>query len=206
VAASLGVGVFLAAWGVSLLWRYTPPEITVRVANPEVHIAQEAPLVVKQDTPFVLAASEPLKIEQGHLTVKVEQPASLPMNDRLGLSSQTAAGDVIKREVTIFSQVQHDTGRVVTGWNYKDGRGGTPVSQFCYYTSIRTSQASGSTWLPTTFAGPRSASILFLTWKERSRNVSGGRNDASYSQMPKPGQLRAQRGALLVLNRTAPTR
>lgn len=142
VAAGLGVGVFLAAWGVSLLWRYTPPEIAVSIANPEVHIAQDAPLVVKQDKPFVLAAPNPLKIEQGQLTVKVDQPPSLPMSDRLGSNSQTAAGDVIKREVTFFSHVQHGQGSVVTGWNYKDGSGGTPVSQFCYYTARNLDQSS----------------------------------------------------------------
>jgi hypothetical protein len=140
VAAGLGVGVLLAAWGVSLVWRYTPPEIAVRVANPEVHLAQSAPLTVKQDTPFVVAPPDPLKIEQGQLTVKVEQPPNLPMGDRL--NSQTAAGDVIKQEVTFFSHVQHGQGSVITGWNYKDGRGGTPVSQFCYYTSRTPDQSS----------------------------------------------------------------
>jgi hypothetical protein len=142
VAAGLGVGIFLAAWGVSLLWRYTPPEIAVRVANPEVHIAQDAPLVVKQDTPFALTAPNPLKIEQGQLTVKVEQPPNLPMSDRLGSNSQTVAGDVIKRAVTFFSHVQYGQGSVVTGWNYKDGRGGTPVSQFCYYTARNPDESS----------------------------------------------------------------
>ena len=62
------------------------------------------------------------------------------MNDRLGLNR--TRGDVIKREVTIFSHVQHGTGRVVTGWNYRDGRGGTPVTQFCYYTSRNPDQSS----------------------------------------------------------------
>jgi hypothetical protein len=45
VAARLGVGVFLAAWGVSMLWRYTPPEIAVRVENPEISIAQARPSI-----------------------------------------------------------------------------------------------------------------------------------------------------------------
>jgi hypothetical protein len=142
VATGLGVGVLLAAWGVSMLWRYTPPEIAVRVANPEVHIDQSAPFIVKQDTPFVVAMPEPLKIEQGKLTVKVEQPPNLPTSDRLATNSQTPTGDVIKREVTFFSHVQHGQGSVVTGWNYKDGRGGMPVSQFCYYTSRNPDQSS----------------------------------------------------------------
>jgi hypothetical protein len=64
------------------------------------------------------------------------------MSDRLGSNSQTAAGDVIKREVTFFSHVQHGQGSVVTGWNYKDGRGGTPLSQFCYYTARNPDRSS----------------------------------------------------------------
>jgi hypothetical protein len=142
VAAGLGVGVLLAAWGVSMLWRYTPPEIAVRIKNPEVNIAQSPPLIVKQDTPFVVAAPDPLKIEQGQLTVKVEQSQNLPMGDRLGPNSQAASTEVIKHEVTLFSYVQHGQGTVVTGWSYKDGRGGEPVSQFCYYTSRNPDQSS----------------------------------------------------------------
>jgi hypothetical protein len=141
VAAGLGVGIFLAAWGVSLLWHFTPPEIAVRVSNPEVHIAQSGPLVVKQETPFVVAPPDPLKIEQGQLTVKVDHSPDPPISDRLA-NSQTGTGDVIKREVTFFSNVQHGQGTVVTGWNYKDGRGGTPVDQFCYYTSRNPDQSS----------------------------------------------------------------
>jgi hypothetical protein len=129
VAAGLGVGVLLATWGISLLWRYTPPEIAVRVKNPELHI--------KQDNPFIVAPPPPLKIEPGYL-----QPPGLPMNDRPGSNSQAAGGEVIKREVTFFSHVEHGQGSIVTGWNYKDGRGGTPVSQFCYYTSRNPDQSS----------------------------------------------------------------
>jgi hypothetical protein len=34
-AVGVGTGIFLAAWGISFLWRYTPPEIAVHIANPE---------------------------------------------------------------------------------------------------------------------------------------------------------------------------
>jgi hypothetical protein len=133
----MGVGVLLAAWGISLLWRYTPPEIAVRVKNPELHVLQDAPLTVKQDTPFVLAPPAPLKVEPGYL-----RPPGLLTNDRLGSNSQAAAGDIIKREVTVFSYVQHGQGSVTTGWSYKDGRGDTPVSQFCYYIFRNPDQSS----------------------------------------------------------------
>jgi hypothetical protein len=115
-AVCIGTGILLAAWGISFLWRYTPPEIVVRVANPELHVAQDSPLKVTQDKPFV-----------------VESPHSVDS----GVSSEvkTPAGDVIKREVTVFSNVRHGPGAVVTGWNYKDGSGGVPIQQFCYYTA-----------------------------------------------------------------------
>src|ERR1700720_3114654 len=73
-AAGIGMGVLLAAWGISLLWRYTPPEIAVRIANPELRIIQNAPLTVTQDGPFVLSQPEPPRIDRGDPTNKVEQP------------------------------------------------------------------------------------------------------------------------------------
>jgi len=42
---------------------------------------------------------------------------------------------VIQREVTVFTFVPHATGAVITGWNYKDGAGGKPTKQFCYFSS-----------------------------------------------------------------------
>jgi hypothetical protein len=131
-AVAIGTGILLAAWGISFLLRFTPSEIAVRIANPELRVSQNAPLTVTQDKPFVLAKPEPLKIERGELTVKVEQQA--PATSGVGGDTKTVTGDVIKREVTVFSNVKHGTGTVVTGWNYRDGSGGVPVQQFCYYT------------------------------------------------------------------------
>jgi hypothetical protein len=113
-AVGVGTAILLAAWGISFLWRYTPPEI--RIANPELHVTQDSPLKVTQDKAFV-----------------VEAPHSVVS----GVSSdgKTAAGDVIKHEVTVFSNVRHGPGAVVTGWNYKDGSGGAPVQQYCYYSA-----------------------------------------------------------------------
>jgi hypothetical protein len=132
-AVGVGTGILLAAWGISLLWRYTPPEIAVRIANPELHVAQDSPLKVTQDKPFVVAAPEPLKIDPPKLTVSVEQSPHSTVSG-VGTDTKTAAGDMITREVTVFSNVRHGPGAVVTGWNYTDGSGGTPVKQYCYYT------------------------------------------------------------------------
>jgi hypothetical protein len=123
-SVSIGTGVLLAAWGVSFLWRYTPPEIAVHITNPEVHIAQSGPLTVTQDKPFTIAPPEPLKIDPADLAGRVEQ---------IRRDAKTAGGDVISREVTVFSNVNHGPGLVVTGWSYKDGSGREPVRQYCYY-------------------------------------------------------------------------
>jgi hypothetical protein len=80
----------------------------------------------------VIAAPEPLKIDPPKLTVNVEQS---PQSVVKGVSTdaKTTTGDIITREVTVFSNVRHGAGTVVTGWTYRDGSGGTPVHQYCYY-------------------------------------------------------------------------
>jgi hypothetical protein len=131
-AVGVGTGILLAAWGISSLWRYTPPEI--HIANPELHVAKDSTIKVTQDKPFVVEAPEPLKIEPAKPTVSVEQsPHSTP--NGVSPDTKTAAGDVIKHEVTEFSTVKHGPGAVVTGWTFTDGSGGTPISQYCYYSA-----------------------------------------------------------------------
>jgi hypothetical protein len=133
-AVGLGTGVLAAAWGISLLWRYTPPEIAVRVANPELRVAQNAPLMVTQDRPFAIKQPEPLKVDPGDMTNKVEQ--------LLRTEGKTNAGDVISREVTVFSNVKHGPGGIVTGWNYRDGSSREPLGQYCYYTAPNSDRSS----------------------------------------------------------------
>lgn len=131
-ATGIGLAILLGAWGVSLLWRYSPPEIAVRVANPELRLKQDAPLKVEQDKPFVLAQPQPLTIDPGQLNITIDQPPTPFVGGRETVE-KTADGDVIKREVTVFSAVEHEQGRITTGWNYKDGRDGVPLQQYCYY-------------------------------------------------------------------------
>jgi hypothetical protein len=133
-ATGAGLAILLAAWGVSLLWRYTPPEIAVRIANPELRLKQETPLKVQQDKPFVLSQPAPLKIDPGQLNITIDRPPAPFIGDRETVT-KTINGDIIRREVTVFSEVKHEPGRVTTGWNYKDGSGGVPIHQYCYYTA-----------------------------------------------------------------------
>ena len=115
-AAGVGIGVLLAAWGISFLWRYTPPESAVRVP---------------QDKPFTIAPPPPLQIDPVMPPPKVEPTAPLPRSG--STENKTADGDVIRREVTVFSSVNHAAGQITTGWAFKDGTGGAPLRQYCYY-------------------------------------------------------------------------
>jgi hypothetical protein len=115
-AVGIGMGILLAMWGFSFLWRYTLPEI--RLANPEV--------TVKQDKPFTVEQPSSIKTAPG------EVPAGAT---DVGGHTRTGTGDVLRREVTVFWNVTHQLGYVVTGWNYPDGRDGVPVREYCYYTA-----------------------------------------------------------------------
>jgi hypothetical protein len=128
-AVAIGTGILLGTWGISFLWRYTPPEIAVRIGNPEVHMTQSGPLIVAQDKPFEIAPPPPIKIG----------PAT---PNGVGTDAKTPEGDVIRREVTVFSTVKHGAGYITSGWNYRDGSGGVPVSQFCYYSAPNSDYSS----------------------------------------------------------------
>jgi hypothetical protein len=133
-AGGIGAVVLLAAWGISLLWRYTPPEMVVRIANPDLHVIQNGPLMVAQDKPFALDDPKPLKIESNQVVPVIPDGADT--------DAKTAKGQMIRREVTVFLAVKHGPGNVVTGWTYKDGGGGVPLNKYCYYSA---SNIDGST-------------------------------------------------------------
>jgi hypothetical protein len=156
-AVAIGIGIFLAAWGISFLWRYTPPEIVVRIANPELNVVQSAPFAVTQDKPFALAQPDPLKIEKGQLTIKTEAPE---VTSGVGANRRTPTGEVIRREVTVFSNVKHGPGTIVTGWIYPDGGGSVPVRQYCYYAASNVDQSS--TRVDIAFNGARASHISAL--------------------------------------------
>jgi hypothetical protein len=169
-AVAIGTGILLAAWGISLLWRPTPPpEITVRITNPE--------LTVKQDKPLRVEQSEPFKLEHGELTVKVEQPTAT-VGSGAGGNAKTPTGDVIRREVTVFSTVKHEPGTVVQGGPIRTVAAACRCDSIVT-TALRTStiRVLGSTLhsMGTAYRAPVRYSSQ--TWRGRSQNVSGGKHD-----------------------------
>jgi hypothetical protein len=138
-ASGIGFGVLLAAWGIALIWRPNLEPVTVKIANPEVHITQKEPLVVGQQTPFAIEQPKPVKVEVTMPQTGVQQTdPEIPTI----ANSPSEPVNVIKREVTVFSTVDHSVGSVTTGWNYPDGGGRIPHAQFCYYSSPNLDRSS----------------------------------------------------------------
>jgi hypothetical protein len=134
-AFGAGAGALLAALSVSLLFGSYFGPLTVKISNPEVRVVQAAPLSVGQDKPFVIAQPDASKIESAGLGRRAEPPF-------LPTSTANEPTTVLKREVTVFHTAAHESGRIVTGWNYADGTGGTPIKQYCYYAAPQADQSS----------------------------------------------------------------
>ncbi len=60
----------------------------------------------------------------------------------IGGDAKTTTGEVIRREVTVFSTVEHGPGHVTTGWRYRDGTGSVPLGQNCYYSAPNNDSSS----------------------------------------------------------------
>jgi hypothetical protein len=142
-AISIGVGIFLATWGISFLWHPAEdPRIDAlvshletlkeKVANGFDALGQKLggldAMTVKLDSLSQSVAG--LDHHVGTLELKTASPLTGP-----GGSGKTPDGDIIKTMVTVFSEVDHEGGRVTTGWRYNDGASanGKPILQYCYY-------------------------------------------------------------------------
>jgi hypothetical protein len=74
--------------------------------------------------------SEPFKVDTPKVIGRVDET---PHSVDDGVRTDPKTGEVIRRQVTVFSNVRHGPGTVTTGWIYRDGGGRVPFSQYCYY-------------------------------------------------------------------------
>jgi hypothetical protein len=139
-AIGIGAGIFLAAWGLSFLWH--PPQdhridalvsqletLNQKVTDGFDGLGQKITDRLKTLTMKLETLSQNVEDLDRHVgTLKARPPI-------IGGDGKTPDGDIIKSEVHVFFNVDHDPGRVVTGWRYNDGASANskPLSQFCYY-------------------------------------------------------------------------
>jgi hypothetical protein len=151
-AVGVGTGVLLVCWGLSFFLHYNDPVVkkldalyaqletlaqneTENMKSPNYVIAQLVQKVGQQSSQH---ASRQDAIEQKLAAIgeRIElmlkkQPQTPNLGDR-----HTPDGTIIRREVTVFFDVEHYGGNVWTGWRYKDGASnGPPEYQYCYWTT-----------------------------------------------------------------------
>jgi hypothetical protein len=110
------------------MWHFQPPELNVHISNPEVRLAGNPQLTFTQDKLFKLVQTPegdlniPTLLQMGKQTVQSPKEADVASSPK-----------IIQREVTMFSTTAHGSGFVTTGWSFRDGSGGEPFRQYCYY-------------------------------------------------------------------------
>ncbi len=149
----VGAGVLLACWGLSFFWRYDDPVVRKLEA-----VAQQLETLTQRTSDGLEALSrstaqqtetmsrkmvEGLKTIDRKLDALDQKVANRGVGGGGAGDGRTVTGDVIKREVTVFSRVKHEAGTVVTRWVYKDGASdGFPKSQSCYYNAVNFDRSS----------------------------------------------------------------
>ena len=131
IAVGVGAAILLAMWGIARMWHFVPPELSVRIANPELHLAGNSQVTVTQGKPFTIVQDKPFTVVQE--PPKQDFSKLFPSTEKGGSATVTTTGEVIRREVTVFYNVAHSSGLVWTGWKYRDGHGGKPHRQYCNY-------------------------------------------------------------------------
>jgi hypothetical protein len=151
---AVGAGVFLACFGLSYLWhpdrglleRLDAMNVTLE------NIAQRPDrtddVLAKLDRLNVVVASKIDQIDVASIRSGLDQRLSV-IEQRIeeikkpqiipGPSGpwRDDHGNVITKEVTVFHNIPHEKGTVVTGWRYPDGASADqrPTSQYCYWSS-----------------------------------------------------------------------
>jgi hypothetical protein len=152
-AVGVGVLVLLACWGASFFWKVDngvkerldalikfteaistglkqgKTEIVAKIDSVGSKVDALGTKIDSLDRHFDIVDSDLLNVSKQIATLKLDIGKYKP-----GTITDPNKPYVITREVTVFNNVKHDVGYVVTGWSYKDGAATEPYAQFCYYT------------------------------------------------------------------------
>jgi hypothetical protein len=147
VASGVGLGILLACWGASFFITHDDHPVLKRfdVLTTKIEELAHRPdrtdeVIAKVDKLDRNASKIGRDITNQLTTVKgsLEELKGRPIiAGNPSDHEKPVNGNVITREVTVFREVRHDNGKVVTGWRYPDGASADqrPKFQFCYWTS-----------------------------------------------------------------------
>jgi hypothetical protein len=155
----VGAGVLLTCWGLSFFWRYDDPvlhgldvlthqlETLAQRENEQLKavdtVGQMAQKTVQQTSDLNRKLDQAVEAINLKIDTLLDRKMVVPPGGNGFADGKTPNGDIIRREVTVFSSIDHYGGTVWTGWKYKDGASaGAPLQQFCYWLSNNSSGQS----------------------------------------------------------------
>jgi hypothetical protein len=120
VCAMIGVGAGAALWG----WTYS--------RGPAVEADQMARAVAAALGTVTLKTEGTVKLDP-EARIGAAAPTPRPSETQLGEGQKPASEAAVNTAFTVFKNVPHGAGQVVTGWNYTSSEQKTPTHQYCYY-------------------------------------------------------------------------
>ena len=179
-ALAVGAGVFLACFGLSYLWPYDLPVLErLDAMNATLEKIAQRPdrtdeILAKLDRLNVVIGSkidqldiasirgsldQRLAIIEGRIIEEIKKQRPIIRGDTGQGTDRN--GNVITKEVTVFHNIAHENGTVVTGWRYPDGASADqrPTHQYCYWSSGKLGGTSAETTIHIAVNGTRLSNI-----------------------------------------------
>lgn len=124
ICATLGLGIGAALYG----WTYG--------RQPVIQAEQVAGAVAAALSGLTLKTEGMVKLDpQSILAIAAPKPPEgpRPTEAQLGAGATPPSQAAVNTNFTVFKNVPHGSGQVVTGWNFTSSDQKTPQHQYCYY-------------------------------------------------------------------------
>lgn len=120
LCAMIGVGTGAALYG----WTYS--------RGPAIEADQVARAVAAALQTVTLKTEGTVKLDP-QATLAAAAPVPRPTESQLGENQRPASQAAVNTAFTVFKNVPHGAGQVVTGWNFASSEQKNPTHQYCYY-------------------------------------------------------------------------
>jgi len=121
VCAMIGVGTGAALYG----WTYS--------RGPAIEADQVARAVAAALQTVTLKTEGTVKLDPEARLAAAPPPVPRPTEAQLGEGQKPASQATVNTAFTVFKNVPHGAGQVVTGWNFASSDQKSPSHQYCYY-------------------------------------------------------------------------
>lgn len=119
--AMIGIGTGAALLG----WTYS--------RGPAIEAEQVAQAVAAALQTVTLKAEGTVKLDPDAKLSLPAPPTPRPTEAQLGTGQKPASQAAVNTAFTVFKNVPHGAGQVVTGWNFTSSEQKSPTHQYCYY-------------------------------------------------------------------------